>query len=166
MVLSQRAASRGVPIVVLALACVSACGGAGDGAPRPAAPAAGHPASTLSPGEWASWSHEQKAAYMKSNVLPEEKPLFAGYDANRFSDFTCTSCHGPSGEANGWKMPNPSLPKIAPGKIIELARQKPDVFLFMEGTVVPRTARLLGLPVWDHSTHTGFGCFNCHTVQK
>jgi hypothetical protein len=165
MVLSQRVAWRGVPLVVLALACISACGGA-DRAPRLAAPAAGHPAGTLTPGEWASWSHEQRAAYMKSTVLPEEKPLFAAYDPGRFADLGCKSCHGAAAEANDWKMPNPALPKIEPGKIIELARANPEVYLFMEGTVVPRTARLLGVPVWDHSTKTGFGCFNCHTRPK
>src|SRR6185312_5792189 len=55
MVLSQRAVQRGVPLVVLALACVSACGGAGDASPRPVAPRAGQAANMLGPGEWASW---------------------------------------------------------------------------------------------------------------
>lgn len=158
---SSRVVRSTLPIILVTFA---ACGGASDaGAPR-APPAAS--TGTLAPGEWASWTHDQKAAYMKSTVLVQEKPLFAEYDATRFADLTCKSCHGASADEGSFKMPNPALPKLVPGKIIELGHTKPKVFEFMAGVLVPRTARLLGQPVFDHSTKSGFGCFNCHTVER
>jgi hypothetical protein len=132
----------------------------------PATPAAEHPAGTLNVGEWKSWSPAQKLAYMKSTVLPDEKPLWAKYDPKRFSEMSCNACHGASGEARGWKMPNPDLPKLEPGGIMELYNTHREAYMFMAGTVVPHTARLLGLPNWDHGSHTGFGCFGCHTAKR
>jgi hypothetical protein len=53
----------------------------------------------LSPGEWATWSHDQKLQYMKTVVVGKEKQLFTEYDARRFSNLECNTCHG-SGAAN------------------------------------------------------------------
>jgi hypothetical protein len=103
---------------------------------------------------------------MKSTVLPTLKPLFAAYDPKRFADIGCETCHGAGGEAKGWKMPNPALTKLEPGKIMGLYNTHREAYVFMEGTVVPRMSRLLGQPVWDHSAMSGFGCFRCHTMQK
>jgi hypothetical protein len=61
-------------------------------------------------------------------------------------------------------MPNPDLPRLAPGRdgFTELSEHEPQVLRFMQQTLVPETARLLGLPAFDMKSHTGFSCFHCH----
>jgi hypothetical protein len=34
---------------------------------------------------------------------------------------------------------------------------------FMQNRVVPKTAKLLGVPSLDMASHTSFSCFPCHT---
>jgi hypothetical protein len=152
-----------LPLVAGALAAMLLC--CSEAGPPPGAPAgkAGGPPAA---GEWKTWSHERKVAYMKDIVVPEAKPAFASWEPKRFPDLDCKTCHGASVADNSYKMPNPALPKLEPGKITELAQTNPKAFGFMLTTLVPLTAKLLGEPVWDHKTMSGFGCFKCHTAQK
>jgi hypothetical protein len=62
-------------------------------------------------------------------------------------------------------MPNPDLPLLigGPEGFQELAAQEPQVLKFMQQTVVPETARLLGVPAFDMTAHVGFSCWQCHT---
>jgi hypothetical protein len=114
-------------------------------------------------GDWATWTHEQKLAYMKAAVLPVEAPLFREYAPERFADFTCRSCHGASADDGSYKMPNPALPKLDVGHIFDLEKTKTRTFRFMYDVITPRTAALLNLPEWQHKTLSGFGCLRCHT---
>jgi len=156
------------PLALSVVVLILSCGGAAE-APPPAAPTSSAPEAPTSdapgPGEWARWSREQKLAYMKSTVLVDAKKMFAEYDKARFADFSCRSCHGASADDGSYKMPNPALPKLEPGKITELAKTDTKAFVFMNGAVVPHNARLLGQPVFDHTTMSGFGCFKCHTAK-
>lgn len=113
-------------------------------------------------GAWATWTREQKVAYMKEAVVPSEAPLFREYSSTRFAELTCRSCHGASADDGTYTMPNPALPKLAKGHIFELEKTKPRVFRFMYDVVTPRTAALLDVPEWSHKTMSGFGCFGCH----
>ncbi len=117
-------------------------------------------------GVWATWTREQKIKYMKEAVMPAEAPLFREYSPTRFAELTCRSCHGKGADDGTYKMPNPALPKLRPGHILEMEQTKPKVFRFMSDVVTPRTAALLNMPEWQHKTMSGFGCFGCHTKAE
>ncbi len=117
------------------------------------------------PGEWSTWSHEKKLAYMKSpTFLLPEKALFMDYAPARYADFTCRTCHGKGEDDGTYRMPNPDLPQIVGGREYyqELAAKDPKALRFMQKILVPETARLLGLPAFDMASHTGFSCYQCH----
>jgi hypothetical protein len=166
-------------IVVL----LSACGGApaepATPPPPPPAPAAAAPAASEAPkpAETAAapeappppahdvWKEgmtkDEQIAYMKKNVLPEMAPVFKAYDAKRYAEFSCKTCHGPK-----FKEPKEFLPKLTfkDGKITAFA-DKPEIAKFMHEEVVPHMATAMGMKPFDMTTHTGFGCGGCHTVQ-
>jgi hypothetical protein len=117
------------------------------------------------PGEWATWSHERKLEYMKSTVLPAERVVFRRFMPVRFAKFECENCHGSTAKERDYKLPNPDLAKLVGGKegFQELADLEPNVLRFMQQSVVPETAKLLGLPAFDMEKHVGFSCYQCHT---
>jgi len=123
------------------------------------------PAAAPGPGEWATWSHEQKRAYMKTTVLTAERGVFARFEPVRFRKLDCRTCHGHGAVDGNFKMPNPDLPKLVGGPegFGELAANEPRLLEFMQSVVVPETAKLLGVPAFDMKSHTGFSCFHCHT---
>jgi hypothetical protein len=146
---------------VLAVALVG-CGGSRPEASAPPAPSVSVPG----PGDWEKWSFDQRLAYMKSPAfLDRERELFRSYDAARFAEIDCRTCHGAGAAAGTFHMPNPDLPKWPGGKeaFVELKAKNPRTLQFMQKELVPETARLLGVPPFDFSTHTGFSCFQCHT---
>jgi hypothetical protein len=163
---------------------LSACGGAPaepatPPPPPPAAapPSAAAPAETPKPAETATapeaapppahdvWKEgmtkDEQIAYMKKNVVPEMAPVFKAADAKRYAEFGCKTCHGPK-----FKEPKDFLPKLTfkDGKITAFA-EKPEIAKFMAEQVVPHMATALGMKPFDMTTHTGFGCNGCHTVQ-
>jgi len=150
------------PVFAFATVAVASCAGAPPPAPRASTPAAIPTFARPHDLAWATWTHEQKLAYMKEAVLPTEAPLFREYDPKRFAELTCRSCHGAGVDDGTYAMPNPALPKVTPGKIYDMEKTNPRVFRFMQDVLVPRTAALLGMPEWSHKTMSGFGCFNCH----
>src|SRR5580698_4062681 len=117
-------------------------------APAPAMPAI--PAAAPGPGEWATWSHEQKLAYMKAGFMDAERAVFAAWEPVRYHDLSCRTCHGPAVDGD-YRMPNIELTRPIRGVegFRELAAQEPEVLRFMQKAVVPATARLLGLPEFD-----------------
>jgi hypothetical protein len=145
---------------------VLACGAAPPAPSTSPAPATAESHAAPGPGEWATWSVVRKKQYMESVVIADAKKMFAHFDPVRYREVTCKTCHGPGAEDGTYKMPNPALPKVRPEKVIELAKTKPELFIFMDGAVVPHVAKLLGQPTFDHVTMSGFGCFKCHTPER
>lgn len=131
-------------------------------APAETSPAAPEPAAPV-PAAWKDKNHEQRVAYMKDSVVPKMKASFQAFDAEHFAKFGCTTCHGENGKDTGFKMPNPSLPKLDPkdGFAAEL-KAHPNGTKFMMEKVVPEMAELLGMQPYDPATQQGFGCFACH----
>lgn len=158
---------------ILALLLFVAAGAACGSAPQqhtklPPEPVIALPADAPKPGEWSSWSHEQKLAYMKGGFMTAQRAIWASWEPARFRDLECRNCHG-RGVADGtFQLPNPDLPHLYPGKegFMELAQHEPEVLAFMQQRLVPETARLLGVPPFDMEAHTGFSCYQCHTRQN
>jgi hypothetical protein len=160
--------------LVLALS-LAACGGKSS-PPATAAPAAA-PAEDDGPVvgppqvAWKDMTTEQRGRYMAKVVVPAMEPLFKGFDAKRFADFSCDTCHGKGVEDQTYKMPNPdilALPK--PGDQAAFApiyEKHPEMVQFMGGKVMPEMARLLGLEPFDYTNPKpdAFGCTGCHTQQ-
>src|SRR5690606_28321712 len=82
---------------------LGACGG-------PAAPAeeqGGEPTSGAEQAEersvaWSEMTHEQKAEYMATVVVPRMRPLFQAFDAEEFAEFGCATCHGENAREVGF----------------------------------------------------------------
>jgi hypothetical protein len=167
---------RAHTIIALAL-FAAACGGKSEPAAETTAPVteAPEPAPVekdATPPEGMAFkdmSHEQRAAFMKQTVVPTMKPLFQEYDAKRFGEFNCKTCHGASVADGSFKMPNPALPILpGPDKFMAFAKDPKNqaALNFMAGKVKPTMAKLLQKPEFDPKTNQGeFGCHACHTVQ-
>lgn len=185
--------SRWMPPSLFALILAAACGGttpeptsaapvasapsaapAAEPAPSPAASAAEPAPSAATPApapeaekapDWDSLSHEQKLEIMKTKVLPTMKEKFQSFDPKRFAQFSCMTCHGKSAKERQFKMPNPDLPKLDPKVDFGPSSKKdPKIMAFMQGTVEPTVASLVGEAPYDMKTNQGFGCFECHTM--
>jgi hypothetical protein len=110
-------------------------------------------------------NHEQRLDYIKKSVLPKMKDEFVAFDAKRYAELNCATCHGDGAKDGSFKMPNPKLPKLPADEagFKKLMEQKPEATKFMGGKVVPGMASLLGEAPFNPQTHEGFGCFECHT---
>ena len=177
---------RGVSIVgFVALSVSLGCGGsqqpdaqtgstppASTGTPVEAAPTAAPAAGAEKPAatdtvDWHAMSHEQKMNHMKKVVMPKMSALFQGFNAAEFKDMNCGTCHGPGVKQGKFDMPTASIPKLNPadhfakhqGKTAEMTR-------FMMTKVVPEMAALQGEAPFDPATQKGFGCFECHMMEK
>ncbi|HEX2671876.1 MAG TPA: hypothetical protein VHM25_13430 [Polyangiaceae bacterium] len=134
-------------------------------APKPAEPAASAEAPAAIP-EHDVWKEgmtkDQQVAFMKKNVVPEMGPVFKGFDAKRYAEFSCKTCHGPK-----FKDPKEFLPKLTfkDGKLVSPS-DEPALAKFMFEQVTPHMAAAMGLKPFDMTTHTGFGCGGCHSVQS
>jgi hypothetical protein len=134
--------------------------------PKPAetaaAPAAPEAPATPAHDMWKEgMTKEQEAAFMKKNVVPEMEPVFKGYNAKRYENFSCKTCHGPK-----FLKPPEFLPKLTfkDGKLTAFT-EKPEMAKFMAEQVAPHMATAMGLPPYDMKTNTGFGCKGCHEVK-
>ena len=160
---------------VLALSVLAGAGASGAGpAPAPAAEATA-PAKVVGPPDvaWKDMSAEQKAKFMKAVIVPKTKVLFQEFDGKAFAKFNCATCHGKEAKARKFKMPNPEIHAL-PGtpEAFQAAMKKEPSWSkwapFMAEKVKPQMATLLGLPEFDpkKAEAGGFGCQNCHTIQK
>lgn len=102
---------------------------------------------------------------MKSTVMPKMKDEFSAFDAKRFGEMNCKTCHGDGAADGSFKMPNAKLPPVPATKegFEKLMKKKPEICKFMMEKVTPDMAGLLGEPAYDPKTQQGFGCHGCHT---
>lgn len=116
------------------------------------------------PKPWTEMDTNERRRYMAEHVLPTMAELFTDFDAERYADFSCTTCHGDNAGAVGFHMPN-RLPLLWPSGTPEQRRMvelQPDMARFMFNRVLPTMTQLLGQPAWNNEEKTGFSCFNCH----
>ena len=106
---------------------------------------------------WAEMTEGQKTSFMANEVTPAMAAIFKAYDAEKYADFSCETCHGAYAEGSGYEMPSPSN---------GLAKPPPPVTAgpnaeFMYNEVLPKMAELLDTEVNDGS-NDGFSCYGCH----
>jgi hypothetical protein len=169
-------------VVVTALAC------GGTQPPPPAAPEAAPgasaapsaPASAEAPApaesaaaappaggiDWNSMDKKARGKYMKDVVLPKMKEVFTAFDANKYANMQCMTCHGTGATNGSFAMPNPELPQLPAdmSKFKEWAAKRPKMTEFMVKHVKPEMAKLLNEPEYNPETKVGFGCGECHTM--
>jgi hypothetical protein len=154
--------TRVAPVLAFALAC-------GGGQSAPAAPTGGEAApAQAGPVDWAKMDKPARQKYMKDVVMPKMKEHFVAFDAEKYANMNCGTCHGATAMHGTFEMPNPDLPKM-PGdmkKFEEWTAKTPKMAEFMGKVVKPEMAKLLNEPEYDPATNKGFGCGECHTVDK
>jgi hypothetical protein len=115
---------------------------------------------------WKDKTHEQRMDWMGLHVFPKMKGAFGQFDADRFSNFACQTCHGDDMEIVDFKMPNKHLYALPRTDTLKSARDyDAKVTDFMLGTVTPTMAELLDTQPYDPATKAGFSCFGCHPVE-
>ena len=117
--------------------------------------------------EFDKMTHDQKADFMKKNVVPPMKAAFQKFDAKKYANFGCKTCHGKDPKATKWKMPNPKLPKLD-FAALDAGKQEPKAAEFMSKVVKPQMAKILGENELDkaHPEAGGFSCLDCHEQKK
>ncbi len=135
---------------------------------EPAPPAESSPADAPQPADMAfeDMTHEQRVAFMKNTVVPTMKSTFQQFDAKRFGEFNCKTCHGSGATDGTFKMPSPDLPRLPPPeKFMDFAKDPAHApwVEFMAQKVKPQMALLLKEKEFDPATNTGeFSCHACH----
>jgi hypothetical protein len=106
--------------------------------------------------------------FMKETVLPAMQAEFQKFDAERFAEFSCATCHGSGAKQGTFAMPNPELPRLpaTPEGFKAVGEQHPDMMKFMGEVVKPKMQEMLKEEPFDPATGKGFGCMECHTTAS
>ena len=134
-----------------------------DSVPAVTAPA-GHDSTA-----WEKMDHEERVQFMRQEVLPKMRQLFAEFDPKEYPRINCKTCHGEGVTNETFEMPNPKLPKLPATSegFAELMKKDSAAMNFMMHKVKPTMAKLLEIPEFNPETNPkGFGCMNCHTTKK
>lgn len=148
--------------LLLSSLLLAACGGS---APPPEPAPEAHLTPTPPERPWEELSMDERRAHMARHVLPVMGELFADYDADRFGDLSCDTCHGEDAAARDFAMPNPSLLALYPTGSMgqyQMVERYPMGVQFMYSQVVPAMRTMLGAAEYDATTHEGFSCYACH----
>ena len=105
---------------------------------------------------------QEKMAFMGTQVMPLMEKIVKKADPSK-GPYLCTNCHGATGPAGGYKMPN-GLTPLDPKKLPPLGTSPLIDAMYKE--VTPQIGALLGIAPFDQATGKGFGCFSCHAVKK
>lgn len=143
----------------------------GCGGSQPAPASAGEPGTAPASegsGEGSAevWSDTMslklKGEFMKKKVVPAMSKTFQDFDAKKYADFGCKTCHGPQFKPH----PVDFLPELTV-KNGELSVPEDEAALakFMGEKVSPQMAELFGKKPFDPATKEGFGCNGCHKIN-
>ncbi len=109
--------------------------------------------------------HDQQMAFMATRVTPQMRESFQGYDAERYANFGCATCHGEGAEERDFVMPSPDLLPLHPSGTPEqraMVEEHPEMVRYMFNHVIPEMRELLGEAEYDAETGEGFSCYACH----
>jgi hypothetical protein len=117
------------------------------------------PSGALASDAWAEMDFDARKKFMATVVVPQVRPLFQAFDAERFAAVSCKTCHG-SGAGNGdFKLPNPDLPVLHSEALKNPTEELQPVLTFMREVLKPKVAELLGM-----QESSDFRCNTCHTT--
>lgn len=108
--------------------------------------------------------HEAKVEFMKTKVVPPMTTAFQTFNAKKYAEFNCKTCHGKDPVKTKFAMPNPELPKLD-FEALKAGKGDPKILEFMSKTVSPEMAKILGREPYSETNKDGFGCLNCHTQK-
>ena len=117
------------------------------------------------PGDWDTLPFDARREHMTRHVIGPMTDLFVAYDATRFDDFSCATCHGEGAARGDFAMPNPALPVVYPSGTVgqqQMVQQFSDGARFMFQRVISAMQTLLGEEPYDPATGEGMSCFACH----
>ena len=102
-------------------------------------------------------------AFMTEVVEPRMKREFQEFDAARFADFGCETCHG-SGVGDGsYALPNPELPHLwEAGWFKKHRKEHPETVKFMWKHVEHGLSETMGLSVGPKGE---LDCRTCHVIE-
>lgn len=109
------------------------------------------------PEAWDSMSHADQEMYMVGYVLPIHAEMFREYDAARYTQMDCATCHGDDGPARSYEMPSrflPPLPAEGSPQWTAAQQRNPAAWTFMVDHVLPTIRTQLG--------EEDLTCFSCH----
>jgi hypothetical protein len=109
----------------------------------------------LPAGEWQSLDFDQRKRFMRELVMPSLRPLFQGFDAERFAAFSCSTCHGSGVQAGTFAMPSMEVPALSRARLAAAAESDKPMLAFMRDMLKPKMAELLGEP-------DSLRCSSCH----
>lgn len=147
--------------LLMSVLVLGACGG-GGGAAKPTEP----PKPTV----WNDMNADQRMAYMKDVVLPESKKIFVAFDAQRYANFDCVTCHGQGVEDGSYELPNNEMKPLPNSEeaFVAWIQKEPEMGKFagfMAQEVEPLMGKLLSKTVFDPATGKGeISCTLCHNL--
>jgi len=113
---------------------------------------------------WADMNHAERLIHMTEVVEPRLRKDFQAFDATRFADFGCATCHGAGAENGTYAMPNPDLPHLVEDGFFKKHRKAtPDIVRFMWKEVEPNVAKALGV---TYGKDGDVSCASCHLLER
>ena len=117
------------------------------------------------PKVWADMNLDERKMHMGTVVYPNMKSVFAAYDAERFGDFKCQTCHGDDMVEVNFKMPNSLTPLSATDPWQSAVDMDEDMAKFMAAQVVPKMGEDLHMSV-EQDGSGEMNCFSCHLKDE
>lgn len=105
---------------------------------------------------WSEMNYNERLEFMGTKVFSPMKELFQTYDAKRFKNFSCKTCHGTDPDSIKYKMPN----GIYPLNPKDTAKEDQAMVQFMKEKVMPELHKIMAT-----SGYTKLACTSCH-VKK
>jgi len=112
---------------------------------------------------WAQMDHAERVDHMAKTVEPRLAAKFREWDAERYADFDCATCHGEGANDGTYAMPNPDLPHLEEKGLFKKHRkEQPEAVKFMWKVVEAEVADAMGL---TYGPKGDIACWTCHVVD-